>query len=89
MPANSSGSSDSPAIQVTEEVRTYIESRRADFRLSTSCGGAILLPVSVKPPKSTDIQIRVGDYTLYVSRYQARGLRTIHRGMIPRHFMYY
>ncbi|MDI6718826.1 MAG: hypothetical protein QMD46_04365 [Methanomicrobiales archaeon] len=74
---------------MTEEVRSYIKSRRCNFRLSTSCGGAILLPVSVKPPKPTDIQISVGDYTLYVSRYQARDLRTIHRGMIPRHYMYY
>ena len=76
-------------IQVTEDVRSYIESRKCNFRVCTSCGGAILLPVTVKPPKPTDLQVKVGEYTVYVSRYQARGIRSIHRGMIPRFFTYY
>jgi len=73
----------SQGIYITEDVRSYILRRKHDFRVSTSCGGPILLPVSVKPPKATDLQIPVGDYTVYVSKYQARYLDCIHRGMIP------
>ncbi|MDK2916425.1 MAG: hypothetical protein PWR25_982 [Euryarchaeota archaeon] len=70
-------------IYVTEDVRSYVLQRKRDFRVSTSCSGPILLPVSVKPPKATDLQVPVGDYTIYVSKYQARYIDSIHRGMIP------
>ncbi|MDD1664629.1 MAG: hypothetical protein LUQ32_04685 [Methanomicrobiales archaeon] len=71
-------------IRVTEEVRTYVRKRQHDMRVCTSCGGPILLPTSIHPPKATDIRIPVGDWTVYVSRYQARYHDTIHGGMIPR-----
>jgi hypothetical protein len=71
-------------IRVTEEVRVYVTKRQHDMRLCTSCGGAILLPTSIHPPKPSDLRIRVGEWTVYVSRYQARYHDTIHGGMIPR-----
>ncbi|BBL68567.1 hypothetical protein [Methanoculleus chikugoensis] len=70
-------------IYVTEDVRSYVLQRKRDFRVSTSCSGPILLPVSVKPPKATDLQVPIGDYTVYISKYQARYIDSIHRGMIP------
>lgn len=70
-------------FEVTDEVIAYVTDRKTDFRICTSCGGPVLLPVSVKPPKPTDIRIRAGDRTIYVSIYQARYLSRIHRGMIP------
>ncbi|ABN57580.1 MAG: hypothetical protein KO254_04355 [Methanoculleus marisnigri] len=73
----------SRGIYVTEDVRSYVLQRKRDFRVSTSCSGPILLPVSVKPPKATDLQVPVGDYTVYISKYQARYIDSIHRGMIP------
>lgn len=73
----------SRSIYLTEDVRTYVLKRKRDFRVSTSCSGPILLPTSVKPPKVTDLQIPVGDYTIYISKYQARYIEAIHRGMIP------
>lgn len=73
----------SQSIYVTEDVRSYILQRKRDFRVSTSCSGPILLPVAVKPPKATDLQIPIGDYTVYISKYQARYIDSIHRGMIP------
>ncbi|MDR9815669.1 MAG: hypothetical protein RJR34_02595 [Candidatus Methanoculleus thermohydrogenotrophicum] len=51
--------------------------------MSTACSGPVLLPASFKPPKVTDLQIPIGDYTIYVSKYQARHINSIHRGMIP------
>lgn len=70
-------------ITVNEDVADYIERRGCDFRVCTSCGGPILLPVSMKPPKSTDLTIRSGNHTIYISIHQARYLHSIHRGMLP------
>ena len=71
-------------IRVTDEVRTYVAMRKYDMRVCTSCGGPILLPTSIHPPKPTDLRVRVGDFTVYISKYQARYHDTIHAGMIPR-----
>lgn len=70
-------------IRISDEVVAFIGKRQCDFRISTSCGGPILLPVSIKPPKSTDIQVPAGDFTIFISIHQARYLSTVHMGMIP------
>ncbi|MDD1657779.1 MAG: hypothetical protein LUQ41_04880 [Methanomicrobiales archaeon] len=76
-------------VVLTEDVRAYVLKRKEDFRVCTSCGGPILLPVSVKPPKPSDIRVKVGDQTVYVSLHQARYHDVIHAGMIPRFRDYY
>ncbi len=73
----------SEQFEVADDVLAYVNERKTDFRICTSCGGPVLLPVSVKPRKPTDIEVPAGDQTIYVSIYQARYLTTIHRGMIP------
>ncbi|KDE54519.1 hypothetical protein [Methanoculleus sp. MH98A] len=83
MQSDVEGPDQSQGIYVTEDVRSYILQRKRDFRVSTSCSGPILLPVSVKPPKATDLQVPIGDYTVYISKYQARYIDSIHRRMIP------
>lgn len=70
-------------VIVQPDVVEYIQKRGCDFRICTSCGGPILLPVQVKPPKPTDLEIKVGDHTLFVSMHQARYLHSIHMGMVP------
>jgi len=70
-------------IMVNEDVADYIERRGCDFRVCTSCGGPILLPVSMKPPKPTDIQVKIRDRTIFISIHLARYLHSIHRGMLP------
>jgi len=67
-------------IRITDEVLDYIAQRGSDFRISTSCGGPILLPVSIKPPKPTDLQLPAGDHVIFVSIHQARYLSAVHRG---------
>lgn len=73
-------------ITVNDDVIAYIKERNCDFRICTSCGGPILLPITAKPPKPSDLQIPVGDRVIYVSIYQARDLHTIHAGLIPSSF---
>lgn len=70
-------------ITVSSDVRDYINSRRGDFRVCTTCGGAMILSTCVKPPKQSDIAIPIGDSTLFISKYQAQHLHRIHEGMIP------
>ena len=36
------------------------------------CSGPVIVPVEVKPPKETDIKVKVGANTLYISKVQAR-----------------
>jgi len=70
-------------ITIVPEVIAYINKRGCDFRVCTSCGGPVLLPIRVKPPKKTDLLINVGHHTIYVSMHQARFLNTIRMDMIP------
>jgi hypothetical protein len=69
-------------IEVDEAVAEYIKEQRKDFRVTTTCSGALILPISISPPKETDVAIRVGDNALYVSIYQARWITRIDRRML-------
>jgi len=69
-------------IEVDEAVATYIKKQRKDFRVTTTCSGALILPTSISPPKETDISIHVGNNVLYVSIYQARWIKRIDRRML-------
>jgi len=70
-------------VLIQTDVLDYIKKRGCDFRICTSCGGPILLPVQMKSPKPTDLQIRAGEYMIFVSIHQARYLHSIHMGMVP------
>jgi hypothetical protein len=70
-------------ITFAPEVLDYIAKRDCDFRVCTSCGGPILLPTRVKPPKKSDFLLKAGNHTVYVSIHQARYLHTIRIDMVP------
>ena len=70
-------------VTIVPEVIDYINKRDCDFRICTSCGGPILLPTRVKAPKKTDLLLKAGKRTIYVSIHQARFLNSIHMEMIP------
>jgi hypothetical protein len=70
-------------VYVAPAVIEYIEKRNCDFRICTSCGGPILLPTRVKPPKKSDILLKAGTHTIYISIHQARFLHDIRIDMIP------
>lgn len=73
-------------IPVAPDVIAYMDERGGDFRVSTSCSGPVLMSVSVKPPKSSDIAITAGDHTIYISRYQLDWISEINMHMVPRFF---
>jgi len=70
-------------IAIVPDVIEYINKRDCDFRICTSCGGPILLPTRIKPPKKSDLLLKAGSHTIYVSIHQARFLDNIHMDMIP------
>lgn len=67
---------------VTSEVIDFIMEQKRDYRVCTSCGGPVLLPITIKKPKPGDIRIPVGDHTLYVSATQARYIDVIDDSML-------
>ena len=83
MPVYTSGPAGLPEVNIRPEVIDYIEKRNCDFRICTSCGGPILLPVRIKPPKKSDILVKAGSHTIYISIHQVRFLQDIRGDMIP------
>ena len=69
-------------FQISESVILLIKNQKRDYRVCTSCGGAILLPTAIKRPKPNDIKIPVGDNYLYVSATQARYIDVIDDSML-------
>jgi hypothetical protein len=69
-------------IEVDQEVIDYIAKAGEDYRVCTSCSGAIILPVSHKPPKESDLKIAAGKNMLFVSRVQARYINRITMDMM-------
>jgi hypothetical protein len=83
MHTHSHGCADLSDVAIAPEVIAYINKRDCDFRICTSCGGPILLPLRIKPPKKTDLLLQAGSHTIYVSIHQARFLNSINMEMIP------
>ncbi len=70
------------SIEVEDEVVEFLKKQEEDFRISTSCYGPILIPVSMKSPKESDIQVKCGDRILYISRVQASYIHKIDKTML-------
>ena len=58
-------------IIVDDDVKQMIIDAKQDYRVCTACRGPVLVPISIKPPKASDVIIPVGDQKIYVSRVQA------------------
>ncbi len=70
------------SIRISDKVLDFLREQKRDYRVCTSCGGAILLPTAIKRPKPNDIKIPVGDHYLYVSATQARYIDEIDDSML-------
>lgn len=70
------------ALEIDREVYEFIKARKRDYRVCTSCDGAVILPVEIKPPKQSDYEIKIGENTLYVSEVQFKILRRIDSSML-------
>ncbi|NOQ56307.1 MAG: hypothetical protein GQ477_05905 [Nanohaloarchaea archaeon] len=68
-------------IKVDERVRDIIAREGKDFRVCTTCGGAVILPVEAKIPKDSDHKISIGDQTLFISIVQAQHIEEVTEDM--------
>lgn len=69
-------------IEIDDNVKEYIRKQKKDFRVCTSCSGASLVPVEWSRPKETDLKVKIGSQTLYISIVQARWLKKIDMKML-------
>jgi hypothetical protein len=69
-------------FRISDKIVEFIKEQKRDYRVCTSCGGAILLPTAIKRPKPNDIKIPVGENYLYVSAMQARYIDEIDDSML-------
>ena len=65
-----------------DDVEELIKKDGRDLRLCTTCGGPMIVPVELKRPKESDIKVKIGNNTLYISKVQARYLRRIDKPML-------
>ncbi len=69
-------------FSISETVVNYIRENKRDYRLCTSCGGPVILPITIKKPKPDDIKQQVGDNFLYISSTQAPYIDIIDDSML-------
>lgn len=69
-------------IDIDPEVTAFILKHKGDFRLSTTCGGPVILPVEMKDAKNSDIVMQIGPSKLYISKVQMHYLRRIEKHML-------
>lgn len=75
-------------IAVEQAVVDFILENKKNFRVSTSCSGPVVVPTDMKPPKESDLQVKIGDFVLYISRVQARYISKVTADMLdPSRYM--
>ena len=69
-------------IAVDDEVKALIMRSEKDFRVCTSCYGPAVVTTDRKPSKSSDMQIKVGDNTLFISKVQLMYVNRVTMDMV-------
>ncbi len=73
---------------IDDEVKDFINKEDRDFRICTSCSGPVLVPLDMARAKSSDIEIKVGDNTLFVSIVMAQYIRRIHKSILDQYMWF-
>ncbi len=71
-------------IEIDEDIVEFIKKQGMDYRVSTTCSGAMILPTSYKPPKPSDLKVDVNGHKLYISRVQAQYINKIDKTMLTK-----
>jgi hypothetical protein len=69
-------------IEIDDDLVEFLKKQDLDFRVSTSCFGAEIIPVAIKSPKLTDLRVRIGPNILYISKVQANYIKRIEKSML-------
>lgn len=68
-------------IGIDKKVVDIIKKRQKDFRVCTTCEGAVILPVEAKPPKESDYKVDIEGNTLFISAVQAQYINKVTEDM--------
>jgi hypothetical protein len=71
-------------IEIDDDIVEFIKQQGMDYRVSTTCSGAMILPTSYKPPKPSDLRVDVNGHRLYISRVQAQYINKIDKTMLTK-----
>ena len=71
-------------IEIDEDIVEFIKKQGKDYRVSTTCSGAMILPTSYKPPKPSDLRVDVNGHRLYISRVQAQYITKVDITMLTK-----
>ncbi|MGE4275102.1 MAG: hypothetical protein AB7E27_03440 [Candidatus Methanomethylophilaceae archaeon] len=69
-------------VNVDDDVKDLITRTGKDFRVCTSCYGPAVVTTDRKPAKASDMQIKVGDNTLYISKVQLMYINRVSMDMV-------
>ena len=72
------------SIEIDDAIVEFIKQQGRDYRVSTTCSGAMILPTSYKPPKPSDLRVDVDGHRLYISRVQAQYINKVDRSMLTK-----
>lgn len=76
----------SKSFIVDQEIKDHITKEDRDFRICTTCSGPVLIPVDIVPSKPGDIEIKIGDNSLFISLVQARFTRRVHKSLLDHQY---
>ena len=71
-------------IEIDADIMEFIKKQGGDYRVSTTCSGAMILPTSYKPPKPSDLRVDVDGHRLYISRVQAQYILKVDKSMLTK-----
>ena len=71
-------------IEIDDDIVEFIKKQGMDYRVSTTCSGAMILPTSYKPPRPSDLRVDVDGHRLYISRVQAQYIDKIDKTMLTK-----
>lgn len=74
------------SIIVDEEIKELIKKENRDFRVCTSCSGPLLIPTDIVPSKPSDLEVEIGDNSLFISFNQAIYTRRFHKSLLDQYY---
>lgn len=74
------------SLIIDDEIKELVTKEGRDFRVCTSCSGPLLIPTDMVPSKPSDLEVEIGDNSLFISFNQARYTHRIHKSLIDQYY---
>ncbi|MBE0522947.1 MAG: hypothetical protein IBX40_01205 [Methanosarcinales archaeon] len=74
------------SLIIDDEIKELIKKEDRDFRICTSCSGPLLIPTDIVPSKPSDLEVEIGDNSLFISFNQARYTHRFHKSLLDQYY---